>query len=207
MTSSPQLTHLHLSHVLGPEHAAVLFPDQRQLTTLQSLTLEFKWLEDLDIVERVVRCCPNLQQLRFDSYGGWDIGGNDPDLWAGGIACLADLEKLTKLHLFCLEIALAPPVIEAVAALTNLKDLRIEPIETSGFGVMMQLTACRQLTNLYVEPLSDTEERLLISIQNKVCAQKASLTFSQLQCTCDSHAVVYLVALHWHAGRGMCVCW
>lgn len=154
LTSSQQLTHLDLTHDPGPEHAAVLFPAQHQLPKLQSLALGIQWLEDAEVLGRIITCCPNLQALKVNSYGGADVSDIDSAVWAASSSRLTALSELTTLQLMMLEVSVGADVGAALAALTGLRELSNDTMNSEDVPALQQLTACQQLTMLYVESMS-----------------------------------------------------
>jgi hypothetical protein len=154
LTSSQQLTHLDLRAELEPEQALYVFPDQLRLPKLQSLHLSIYWLMEPDIMAQVVACCPNLQALRVDSYGGGDVAEIQSFVWAASCCCLAALSELTSLQLCLIDVSVGADVGAALAALTDLRELSIEAFDSREVGVLLQLTACRQLTLLHIDTLN-----------------------------------------------------
>jgi hypothetical protein len=173
------LTHIDLAYRAGRDHSVDLFQAQRQLSNLQFLSLGISWLAELESMERMVTCCPNLRHLKIDSYGatedGEDVAGIDPSFWEEGFASLTGLTALTKLGLLSIDVSMQPEVFAALAALTGLRELSCTFLDATELGSMMQLTTLRQLTKLTVDavqcghPLGDDHEhRIEFRVQNKV---------------------------------------
>lgn len=179
LTSSQQLTRIDLAYRVAPNHSAGVFQGQRQLSNLHFLSLGISWVADLEAMERMVTCCPNLRRLKIDSYGatedGDDVAGIDPSFWEEGFASLTRLSALTKLALLSIDVSMQPEVFAAIAGLTGLRELTCEYLDATELGSMMQLTTLRQLTKFTVDALQlghplgdDHERRLELCVQNKV---------------------------------------
>lgn len=172
ITASAQLTKLELSNsLLEPDDARAVFPEGRHLNKLQHLHLWISWLEDAVAMSSMVRCCQNLQELKIFSGGGHE----DPEaaaVWRAGLAPLTGLTRLTYLNMFALEVDIAPETWATIAALSTLRELEMEQLNTSDMDGLMQLTALRQLTGLQLNMRCwhqhEDSVEVNIVVQNKV---------------------------------------
>lgn len=193
ITASPQLTHLDLSYCsFDPEHAKDVFSDNLRLPKLLSLRLTVSWLLETETIQRVVDCCPGLAALRIESSGGGDVAEVQPEQWAARLGCLAGLSALTRLSMTVMDISLTTEVYRAIGTLTGLQELSFDYMDANHLGPAVQLTSCRQLTNLSfgVETMTQhDDEQFGINATNKVG--------SCLCCLFQQDACAYL---QWAAG-------
>jgi hypothetical protein len=159
ITASPQLTHLDLSYItFDLEQANNMFPDDRRLPKLVSLRLTIGWLLHLETIQRVVDCCHALEALRIESNGGGDVEAVQPEGWAARFGCLAGLSGLTRLSMTAMDLPLTTKVFRAIGALTRLQELGLDFMDVNHLGAAVQLTSCRQLTNLYFNVMTMTQQ-------------------------------------------------
>lgn len=179
--TSQHLTHLDLSgptaewSSLGPEFCYRLFSAQRQLPNLQSLSLGAVWFCSSFTVQHIVRCCPNLRELAVKSTfpGGPIVAATEPDEWAESVSCLTALRGLTQLRMEVDDVDTSKMWPE-LASLTGLRSLSMNAVQALQLGDIMKLTACRQLTSLFIETVHELQDMpgfnamSLIHVDNKV---------------------------------------
>lgn len=186
LTASPQLTHLGLANAVTLQHAVDVFPDGLRLPKLASLSVCIDWLQDADTVQRVVDCCPGLEELQIESHGGGEIAGVHPMDWAARLGCLAGLSALTRLSMMVLDFPMTTEVYRAIGTLTGLRELSWDCMEPTYLGPAVQLTSCRQLTKLEICVMTSAQEdnEFGIITTNKVWSMFAiepDFGWSQLQ--------------------------
>lgn len=177
-SSSQQLTYLDLIDAVDPQHLDALLPgglyERRRLPTLQRLCcrlcIDTSWLDEFDVFAHLMDACHKLQQLRIDAYGAVEKVE-----WADSLSYLKHSDELTSLEMLLSGVSLTPAMCASVAALTGLQELTLEAMSADDLGVLLQLTACKQLSSLNVEvhqaghphhPLN--ERQILLCFKNKV---------------------------------------
>jgi hypothetical protein len=130
-----------------------------------------EWLQDTETIQRVVDCCPGLEALCIECYGGNELAEIQPQRWAASLGCLTGLSTLTRLSMDTIDVSMTTDVYRAIGALTGLRELGLGVMDPTHLGPAVQLTACRQLTELQMEVMvtSDHDDTLFgVNARNKV---------------------------------------
>jgi len=130
LTASTSLSRLELSDDymdLAPEPWHALFPPGRQLRALVSFTAGTWLLSDPEAMQRMTACCPQLTALSFicctDLQDPEDIV--EPGVVATGLQHLTTIPSLQRLTIVHEELPIDGGVVNALAALTHLTNLRL----------------------------------------------------------------------------------
>lgn len=159
ITSSPQLTHLHIGHgSVDPDDQqgfALCHTDNgggdQVLPGMRALHLPAAWLLCPKDMDRTARCCPNLEQLSLASSGFAAVSSDSN--YADSFRHFSEVSSLTRLDISAEDLELTVRVWDAIASLTTLQHLFVDAIVADDVGGVMQLTSCRQLTELTMRAL------------------------------------------------------
>ena len=114
-----------------------MFPDGLRLgglPKLACLTVYIEWLQDTETIQRVVDCCPGLEALCIECYGGNELAEIQPQRWGASLGCLTGLSTLTRLSMDTIDVSMTADVYTAIGALTGLRELRLGLMDPTHLG-------------------------------------------------------------------------
>lgn len=119
-----------------------------RLPKLQHLVGCMGWLSNTPGMRQVVNSCPNLQHLDLASMEVVAAEEFDARVYEKGLKALERLSMLTELKLWCGQVDMDMGVWGALARLTGLRRLELGYVSIVQSIGLLQLTTCRQLTQL-----------------------------------------------------------
>lgn len=181
LTASSQLSYLNLSsRMVQGDHLTQLLPEGKQLHGLQELYIAVDLLADFSVP--LETRFPNLHVLELSQAAS---GANILDTYDYELAecfhALAHLRQLTSLKINFSKLAPGRNTWDALGYLGGLRSLGLSGVDWQSAHGMLELTTCRQLTQLEVtaeapewaEPTY--REETIVSVVNQVRPKSTAL--------------------------------
>jgi hypothetical protein len=159
VTASSQLVELIINDTyLTADTCKHLFPAGRQLLQLTQLCASLDLVHDGREAARVAACCPNLECIILTPHieDGWGEQGDDVvvgDL-ASMLGRLQPLQHLTQFTIDLHDLPMLPDVWQALARLTQLRELKVNIDDLKFLAGVLNLTDCTRLQSLCIQASS-----------------------------------------------------